>query len=165
MTEEVTPKLLQKNWDLTVSFCLLALFVSSALGRYYKRTFGQVRALDGQHARRDTIKWLLVYPALLVAFLVDVYLQPQILVSEIAWAIAILGYWHSTGRGRGHYLWASALLMLIGLAPAAGLAPSGRASMSLFFGLLGLIYVVGGVLDHRELRRLLPPVPSESPLP
>jgi hypothetical protein len=145
-----------------LALCALALLGSSAVGRYYKRTFGHVRALPGQHARRDAIKWILAYPALLAALIVDAYLQPPVLVSGVAWAVAVLAYWHSTGRGRPHYVWGSALLLLLGLAPTAGFFPSGRASLAQFFGFLGILYVVGGLLDHRELRRVLPPLPPET---
>lgn len=159
-------------WPLTgswsdgafVMICALALLGSSVMGRYYRRTFGDVRALPGQHARRDATKWFVVYPALLIALLVDAYLQPRVLISGLAWAIAVLAYWSSTGRGRRHYLWGGFLLMLIGLAPAAGLTQSGRTGLALFFAILGLIHVVGGLLDHRELRRMFPPVLPESPV-
>jgi hypothetical protein len=34
-------------------------------------------------------------------------------------------------------------------------------AISPFFALLGVVYMVGGVLDHFELKRLLGPVPPD----
>jgi hypothetical protein len=44
-----------------------------------------------------------------------------------------------------------------GWLPLTGAVPAGKELFGPFLGLLGAIYVVGGVLDHRELTRILRP--------
>jgi hypothetical protein len=137
----------------------LALWLSTTVaGRYYRRTFGAVRALPGLHTRRTAIKWLVVYPAMVGAMILDGTLELPVFLSGFAFAAGIVAYRHSTGGGRAHYLAAAGALAVIALLPLTGLVPTGRALFSPFIGLLGAIYVVGGVLDHHELVRILRPV-------
>jgi hypothetical protein len=137
---------------------LIALWLSTTVaGAYYQRTFGNVRGIPGMHARRDTIKWLVVYPLMFGSMLLDAKLQLPIFISAIVFAAGIVAYRESTGRGRVHYLAAAALLALFGLLPLTGVAPTGKDLFGPFLGLLGAIYVVCGVLDHRELTRILRP--------
>jgi hypothetical protein len=137
------------------------LMASWAIGSFYRRTFGDVRGRPGAHARRETLKWLIVYPVMAGALVVDGLLRPPVFVTGPVWGAATAAYWWSTGRGRPHYLVAAVLLGLFGLLPALGLLEPGKAAMPAFFALLGFIYMVGGVLDHFELKRLLGPVPPD----
>jgi hypothetical protein len=144
---------------------LVAFAVSSATGRWYARVFGRVRGIPGQHARRTRTKWLVVYPALVLALLVDGMIRPPILFSGIAFAASIEAYRRSTGGGRRHYVIASAVFALLTFAPLAGIAPRGINSLTLLFGVLGATYVIGGVLDHFELTRILPNVANRDETP
>jgi hypothetical protein len=94
------------------------------------------------------------------ALLIDNLLEPPVLVSGFAFGVAIVAYVRSTGGGRVHYWAAAALLVATSVASAFGLAPTGREATALVFILLGAIYVVGGVLDHFELRHRLKAAPQ-----
>jgi len=153
-------------WPLTgptsdvVTYAALALAVwgSVVVGRYYRRSFGDVRAMPGAHARRNALKWLIVYPLLVASMVVDGLLKPPLFVTGPVWGAGTLAYWWSTGRGRPHYVVASGILGAFGLLPLFGVFAPGTAGLAPFFAVLGAIYMVGGVLDHLELRRLLRPV-------
>jgi hypothetical protein len=146
---------------LLIGALLAAIGISLAIGRYYKRVFGSVKAIPRQHARRNAIKWLVFYPAMLASLLIDGLTEIPFLVSGIVWGGAIAAYWWSTGRGRGHYLVAAAAVASLSLFPTLGVVGSGAPILSLFFIIIGGIYIVGGVLDHLELRRLLAPAPGD----
>jgi hypothetical protein len=147
---------------ITAATMLVALWLSTTVaGAYYARTFGNVRVIPGLHARRDTMKWLVVYPLMFGAMIVDATLRPPVFVSGLVFAAGIVAYRHSTGGGRVHYLFAAAILALVGLLPLTGALPTGKELFGPFLGLLGAIYVVSGFLDHRELTRILrPPAPE-----
>lgn len=154
---------LRDPWsDLALLLVLVVgLIASWAIGSSYRRTFGDVRGRPGAHARRDTVKWLIVYPVMAAALVVDGLLRPPVFVTGPVWGAATAAYWWSTGRGRPHYLVAAILLAGFGALPALGLVGSGKAAIAPFFALLGVIYMVGGVLDHFELKRLFGPVPPD----
>jgi hypothetical protein len=142
---------------------LIALWLStSVLGRYYRRTFGQVRADPEQHRRRTSIKWFVVYPAIVVSMIVDMKLTVPIVLSGIAWAAGIEAFRQSTGGQRWHYTVASVVLCVVALLPLAGVIPTGKDGMSILIAAVGLVYVVGGVLDHQALVRILGSAPTET---
>jgi hypothetical protein len=141
-----------------VPFMLLAMWLStSVLGQYYARTFGRVRTDPSRHTLRTSVKWLIVYPAIALAMVVDAKWQPPVYVSALVFAAAIEAYRESTGGGRLHYIVASISLLALGILPLMRQMPTGRPSLSLVTAILGAIYVIGGLLDHRELVRTLSP--------
>ena len=149
-------------WDgaLQLGVLVVALSISGAVGRYYHHRFGIVQGIPGMHARRERLKWRVVYPAMMVSLVADLWLAPPILLSGFVWGAGILAYRRSTGDGRPHYLAAAVLLATFGLLPLAGLMAPGKALVNQFIGLVGIVFIVGGVLDHLELGRVLRPVPS-----
>ena len=149
-----------ESWRSTlfIATMTVALAVSAMIGRWYGRSFGRVRGIPGQHARRTRTKWLVVYPALLVALLVDVIVKPPVLVSGITFAAAIEAYRRSTGGGRHHYIIVSIAFAALTFAPTLGLATPGAGALNLLITLLGASYTIGGLLDHRELKRVFPDV-------
>ena len=154
------PASVPKSWRSAVVIVamIIAVAVSSATGRWYARVFGRVRGIPGQHARRTRTKWLVVYPALVLALVIDGVMRPPILVSGIAFAGAIEAYRRSTGGGRRHYVIASAVFALLTFLPLVGITARGFSSLNLLFAVLGATYVIGGVLDHLELTRIMPNV-------
>jgi hypothetical protein len=110
------------------------------------------------HARRERIKWTFVYPAMALSLVADTLLAPPILLSGFVWAGGILAYRRSTGGGRAHYLVAAPLLAAFGLLPLLGLVTPGKAVVNLFFAAVGIVFIIGGLLDHLELGRVLRPV-------
>jgi hypothetical protein len=149
-----------KSWEspLLIATMAVALAASAVIGRWYARSFGRVRGIPGQHARRTRTKWLVVYPALLVALLVDGIAKPSVLVSGITLAAAIEAYRRSTGGGRAHYIIASIAFAALTFAPTLGLTTPGAGAVNLLIGVLGATYTIGGLLDHRELTRVFPDV-------
>jgi hypothetical protein len=146
------------SMGLLASLVILAaaLWMSTtALGGYYRRHFGRVRADPRLHARRDSIKWMVVYPAMLVSMTIDMKLSLPVLISGFVWGASVEAYRRSTGGGRLHYVVAAVACAAFGLLPLGGAVPAGRDGMSVLVGLFGFIYVVGGILDHRSLVRAL----------
>jgi hypothetical protein len=146
---------------LLIGVLLAALGLSAGIGRYYRRAFGHVSPFPGQQARRNIVKWLVFYPAMVASLLIDGLTRVPFFLSGSVWGAAIVAYWWSTGRGRHHYLVAGAVVVGLTFVPPAGVVATGTGMLSLFFVVLGVIYVVGGVLDHLELRHFLPPAPSD----
>ena len=139
-----------------VPFMIVALWLStSVLGRYYARHFGRVRMDLSRHKTRTTVKWFVVYPAMLAAIIVDGLWRPPVLLSALAFAGAIEAYRESTGGGRLHYVVAAIGFVAFSLLPLLGVLPNGIAAVGAVIGLTGAVYVVGGLLDHRELVRIL----------
>ena len=154
--------LVPEAWEtpLLIVSMTVALAASTMIGRWYARSFGRVRGIPGQHARRTRTKWLVVYPALVIALVIDGIWKPPVLVSGITFAAAIEAYRRSTGGGRLHYVIASIVFAVLTFAPTLGLATPGKSALDLLVGMLGAIYVIGGLLDHRELTRMFPDTDS-----
>lgn len=150
-------------WKEGFMFLVLiaAVLVSNTIGSYYARSFGDVRGIPGMHARRETLKWLLFYPMMGFSLIVDGVFKPPVFVSGPVWAAGLLGYWFSTGRGRPHYLFAAAVFVVLTFFPTLGLVAPGPDMLQVFLIVLGVIFIVGGILDHFELTRLLRPRSEE----
>jgi hypothetical protein len=132
-------------------------FVMSALaGRYYARAYGRVRALPDLAARRERLKWNVVYPLMLLSLIGDLMWKGPVLLSGPIWAAAIVAYRNSTGRGRAHYFVIAALVATTFFLPL--FIEPGRTTVNVFFLVIGAAYAIGGILDHLELRRILRPV-------
>ena len=150
-----------REWIALPLFAVALWLSTSVLGRYYARQFGRVRAEPSRHVVRTRVKWLIAYPAIIVAMLVDARFGPRVVVSSLAFAIAIEAYRQSTGGGRRHYIIAAIGLIAFSIFPLFDLVPAGKYSLTPLIGIIGLIYIVGGVLDHRELVRVLAPIQEE----
>ena len=147
--------------EVTLVLMLVATWLSTTvLGRYYARRYGRVQGIPGQHARRTSIKWLVVYPAMFAALILDWKLNAPMFISGAVFAAGIEAYRRSTGGGRRHYIAGAILLALMTFAPLAGIGSS-RELLFPLLGVLGGIYVIGGALDHRELVKILGPAPTE----
>ena len=135
---------------------LLALWLStSVLGGYYDRTFGKVQADPSQHVRRTSMKWFVIYPAMLMSLVIDMKMALPILLSGVVWGLSIELYRRSTGGGRAHYAAACVALNCLALLPLLGATPAGKDGASLLIAIVGVVYIVGGILDHRTLVRVL----------
>ena len=135
-----------------------ALFLSTALGRYYSRRFGRIRRYPSRYENRERWKWFVVYPLMFLSLLWDARFPSLFFVSGPIWGAAIVAYWWSTGRGRLHYVPIAVVVCLSGFLPATGFVSPGKAMFDVFFGIIGATYVVGGILDHFALVRVLTPM-------
>ena len=144
-----------KNWAVW-PLLLFALWLStSVLGGYYHRTFGEVQADPDQHTRRTSVKWFVVYPAMLASMVIDMKLPLPVLLSGIVWGLSIELYRRSTGGGRPHYTLACAALNVLALLPLMNVTPTGKDGVNVLIAVVGVVYIIGGVLDHRALVRIL----------
>lgn len=134
---------------------VFGLAASWLIGKYYAHTYGYVRSLPRMHARRNALKWSVVYPMIALALMVDGLLTPPFIVSALVFTVSIEAYRRSTGGGRRHYVLASAFFATMTFAPALGLLQPGHDALTFVLGCLGGVYMIGGVFDHLELRRLL----------
>ena len=150
-----------RTWIALPMFVVALWLSTSVLGRYYARHFGRVRGDPSRHVTRTSVKWLIVYPGIIVAMVVDAKLGPPLVVSSLAFALAIEAYRESTGGGRWHYLVAAIGLVAFSVLPLFGVVQTGKHALTPLIGIVGLIYIVGGVLDHRELVRVLSPIQGE----
>jgi hypothetical protein len=158
-----TKRAIGDPWSSVLSWgvMIVALWLSTTvLGRYYERAYGRVQGIPGQHARRNTVKWLIVYPAMFAAMILDWKLNLPFLMSGAVYGAGIEAYRRSTGGGRLHYAVGAALFGLLSLVPTIGIASS-RQLLVPMLGALGALYVIGGVLDHRELVKILGPAHVE----
>lgn len=154
VTSTALPPALSRWGNLAL--LLIALWLStSVLGGYYRRTFGQVRADPAQHARRTSLKWFVVYPAMMASMAIDIEFVLPILVSGVVWGLSIELYRRSTGGGRAHYAVVCVGLIAFALLPLANAAPAGKDGVSLLIAIVGVVYIIGGILDHRALVRIL----------
>jgi hypothetical protein len=151
-----------REWIPPLLFAVALWLSTSVLGRYYAHHFGCVRADPSRHLARTSVKWLIVYPGIVVAILADAKFRPPVLVSSLAFAVAIEAYRQSTGGGRRHYLIAAIGLVAFSILPLFDVVPAGKYSLTPLIGIIGLIYIVGGVLDHRELVRVLAPIREDA---
>ena len=95
---------------------------------------------------------------MLASLIIDFGYRPAFFVTGPVWAAGILAYWWSTGRGRRHYLAAAGCMASLSLLQWEGLVNPGKPMYTVFGALLGATYIVGGLLDHFELRQVLKPV-------
>lgn len=147
-------------WEDLLILCLIVLVMalSPLIGVYYRRSFGDVRDDPDAHQRREMMKWLLVYPLMILSLVIDIKFKPAFFVTGPVWCSGILAYWLSTGRGRPHYLIASMSMLGLSALQSFGFVEPGKQMFSVFALVLGAIYIIGGLLDHRELCRILRPV-------
>ena len=80
--------------------------------------------------------------------------KPPVIASAIVFALAIEAYRESTGGGRFHYV-AAGTPCSRSLFPLFGLIAPGKEAVATVIGVMGFIYVIGGLLDHRELVHIL----------
>src|SRR4029078_3598150 len=128
---------------------------SGAIGRWYGRTFGVVRSAPGLHARRELLKWTVFYPLIAGALLRDGVWRPPILLSGLAWGGALVAYWASTGRGRNHYLVFAGAFVVAAFVPLIKGPATGLQRLNCVLAMMGVLYIIGGTLDHFELVRIL----------
>ncbi len=128
---------------------------STVIGGYYARHFGRVRADASRHPHRATVKWMVVYPAMVLAMVVDAVWHPPIIVGGVVFAIGVEAFRESTGGGRFHYIAAAIALVVFACLPTLGLLQNRIDALAWLIVVTGMIYTIGGLLDHRELVGIL----------
>lgn len=147
------------RWLVTamiVAAMLGATYASTMFATRYRREFGSVRPIPGAHATRSALKWFLIYPVMFASLALDLFWRSPILISGVVWGGAVLLYRHSTGAGREHYFVLAAAIGILSLAPAA-IGVTSKEAVTLLFLVLGAGYTICGLLDDRQMRRIVKP--------
>jgi len=145
-----------------------ALVAIVPIGVWYRRTFGSV-TMSRQTKQLALLFMLLLTLAGLLAFPFMKPSGPWMTPGFLAFgALSSAAYYWFTGKIAPHYLWLGAVLAALGALDVAGFSPFCAAVSALHApaaancgaaaGLfaLGVLGVVGAVLDHRLLVRTLP---------
>lgn len=139
-----------------------ALLLNYGLAAWYRRRFGTVTC------RPRSTRWHLLYAGALGVFALAMVAEhrfaPPVSVFGLTAAALTLLYWWVLGAFQTHYLVLAALLAALSLGPVPALAgalfpASGSPRVTAVAALLGLLYCVGGLYDHRLLVRALGPPP------
>jgi hypothetical protein len=155
------------TWSLLALVAAIALFW--LIGKYYDRAFGRV-VRTREERRREWIIALVVLAAIYGFAVLDSALSWPVSVAGLMLAAGFLTMYVFSARHWGsgfrvHYVILAALMAGVSVLPALRLAPRyqlfGPSSAPLLI-VLGLIIIVGGLLDHVLLSQLLKPLPEKN---
>lgn len=151
-----------RDGDLTITLPLFiaAIIAFVAADKYYKETFGYVKR------RKTAIELAEVVVMVALVFLADwgdATLQWPINLSGLAVAGLSFMIWATTGQFRHQYLALAVVITAVSLSP---LLLGHWLNPGLWSGdgvlLLGLVFCIGGGIDHLLLLRALPQQPEET---
>lgn len=144
---------LGKQGDLSLSLpaFVLTLLVYWLTGRYYTRNFGRVNS-ERSNLVNNFLLPLAVILILWVAAAIDYSMRLPVSVFGLTLAIILFFWWWlQEQRTRIHYAIMASLIVLISLAPLAGIGEGWliiQPPGTVFHLLVGAIFVLGGILDH-----------------
>jgi hypothetical protein len=147
----------------------LALGLFWLISRYYTRTFGRVQPVQAiSRAGLAVLALLLVAMlALPLAARAHVHMPLGLLLgggSLLCAAAGVSGLWRAGGlRLRAHWIILALLLAATSVLVMLPLFRHRNTLLAVSLGAWGLAAIIGGVLDHRLLRRTLPPAQEEHP--
>ncbi len=160
---------------------LMATALYALVGAYYRRRFGVVRRSATTHQRMQkaligsTVVGLVV--GLITAWLRKAtdLTEPPVSGFLLISGLAVVWYWHWSGRVARHYLGVAAGFVLLGVLQAVDASPvyallralpftsDGQGAAVTMAGSWGAAVVIMGVLDHRLLSRTLGHEPEPEP--
>jgi flagellar biosynthesis protein FliQ len=162
---------------------LLATGLYAWAGAYYRRRFGEVRRSASTHQRMQRALGVSVFAGLMVGLLVA-FIRQSTQLSEVPLsgslvlsALALVWYWHWSGRVARHYLGVAAGFAVLALLHAVDASPvdallralpfttDSRAGAVTLAGTWGVAIVVMGALDHRLLASTLGHEPEREEVP
>lgn len=152
---------LGEQGDLSLSLPAFALTILAywLISRYYARNFGRVNSESSSLVHNFFLP-LAVILILWVAAAVDYWMRLPISIFGLTLAAILFGWWWlQEQRTRKHYAVMAGLIALISLAPLSGIGEGWSIIQppgTLFDLLLGVIFVIGGILDHVILINNLP---------
>ncbi|MEM9608306.1 MAG: hypothetical protein AAGA99_12845 [Actinomycetota bacterium] len=130
----------------------LASFV--VVHRYYRRTLGRVvKAPDA----RGLVIGLGVVAAMVAGIAIDQAVEPPISLALLPVAVGVF-FLEPTKLGHWRMIAVAVVVAAVAIAPAWWGADR---SANLASAVVGAVMLLGGVLTHRALQRLLPEVPAE----
>lgn len=157
----ISPLLPEKGPVFPILLAMLAatlLFSKILVGGYYRNMYGMV-SNPQVNRRLDTITVLIAAPLITASLLLDYYWQGPLFVSGVVWGTAAWAYQQATGGLRSHWAGFAMALALLVFLPWAGL--SFEWMVSILMAAVGVGYIVCGLLDHRELTRILLPIQED----
>ena len=144
---------LGEQGDLSLSLPAFALTILAywLISRYYTRNFGRVYP-ERSNIVNNILLPLVVILILWIAAAVDYWMRLPVSIFGLTLAITLFGWWWlQDQRTRVHYAVMSGLIALISLAPLSGIGEGWsiiQPPRTLFNLLVGVIFVIGGILDH-----------------
>lgn len=151
-----------EKWQPISSFVFLGLtmLISWGIGIYYERTFGKVQ--QTAESKRNSV-------IMAILFLAGIYLLG---IAEIIWnwpvsgaglfmALILLVYYYLTDSFRLQYLLFAGLMAVVSVLPLFGVLPAAQVYILGVEGvvgvaLMGVLWLVSGLVDHWLLVRSLP---------
>lgn len=141
----------QGDLSLSLPAFVLTLLVSWLISRYYTRIIGRVNS-ERSNLVNNFLLPLAVILILWVAAAIDYSMRLPVSVFGLTLAIILFFWWWlQEQRTRIHYAIMASLIVLISLAPLAGIGEGWliiQPSGTVFHLLVGAIFVLGGILDH-----------------
>lgn len=141
----------QGDLSLSLPAFVLTLLVSWLISRYYTRIFGRVNS-ERSNLVNNFLLPLAVILILWVAAAIDYSMRLPVSVFGLTLAIILFFWWWlQEQRTRIHYAIMASLIVLISLAPLAGIGEGWliiQPPGTVFHLLVGAIFVLGGILDH-----------------
>lgn len=104
-----------------------------------------VRPVGAPSRSAAMLRWLVAFPALVLAALADIALRPAVGVTGLAAAAVVLVYWWRSGRGRPVLVLSAAVLAVTGLAPALAWTDPGAPAAMLTVLAMGLSLSILGL--------------------
>lgn len=148
-----------KDIGFPLIIIILSILVSIWISRYYSRRIGNVKTITN-----TKIFWLFIVLFLLIILVdyLDLYINRQIAnpVNITSLAFAIFFAFPYFRRGQLVYLLFAFLFILLALTPTFGLLPYKTIFDNQYgvwgYLLVGVTMLVGGLVDHFTLKKLLP---------
>lgn len=141
----------QGDLSLSLPAFVLTLLVYWLIGRYYTRNFGRVNS-ERSNLVNNFILPLAVILILWVAAAVDYWMPLPVSIFGLTLAVILfVWWWLQEQRTRIHYAVMAGLIALISLAPLGGIQEGWSIIQqpgTIFYLLVGAIFVIGGILDH-----------------
>ncbi|MGB3635453.1 MAG: hypothetical protein WA982_15530 [Rubrobacteraceae bacterium] len=132
-----------------------------AMGSYYERRFGWVQTFSME--RQQIVAAIILIIVLVVVGSANLAFQPPIHMIWLAWGVALtVVYWRER-RFRAHYVVIGILVCGVSFLPLLGISQTGSTAYETggLMAFLGILYVVGGILDHFLLVRTMKSLPEE----
>jgi Sec-independent protein secretion pathway component TatC len=144
------------SFGVLVGACLLYFVI----GDYYERRFGWVQTFSME--RKQVVAAIIGMTVLLVIGSVNLLFQPPIHMIWLVWGVALTAIYWRERRFRVHYVAVGVLVSALSFLPLLSISQtvlSHEAGGLLLF--LGVLFVVGGTLDHLLLVRIMKALPKE----
>lgn len=141
---------------MLIGACLLYFVIEN----YYERRFGWVQTFSLNRKQAIAVATLMV--VLVVVGSINLAFQPPIHMIWLVWGMSLTAIYWRERHSRMHYVATGVLVSALSFIPLLGISRTelGYETSGLML-FLGILYVVGGVLDHLLLVRTMKTLPEE----